>query len=96
MVSNGNRPQQSPIDVDTIRYIQQVFCDADKNGGGDLDEDEFIAAFRGKLQSAEGGSAVCCSSCASAYIAATISRLQKCPTAGRCICMARCASSLPH
>lgn len=58
MATSGARPHQSPIDVDTIKYIQQVFREADKNGGGDLDEEEFIAAFTGKLNSAEGGDAV--------------------------------------
>jgi EF hand len=42
------------MDIETIKYIQGVFHQADKNGGGDLDEEEFIQAFMGKLSSPDG------------------------------------------
>jgi EF hand len=42
------------MDLETIKYIQGVFHRADKNGGGDLDEEEFVQAFLGKLSSPDG------------------------------------------
>ena len=54
----AKKPPQTAIDIETIKYIQEVFNRADKNGGGDLDEREFIDAFLGKLSSADGSDEV--------------------------------------
>ena len=51
------------MDVDTIQYIQSVFKQADTDGGGDLDENEFVTAFAGKLHSNEGSDEARIQSC---------------------------------
>ena len=47
--------QAQATTASTIEHIRSIFDAADANGGGDLDEDEFISAFRGKLSSDDGG-----------------------------------------
>lgn len=45
---------QDSINVDVIRYVKKVFEAADQDGGGDLDEHEFVNAFTGKLSTEDG------------------------------------------
>lgn len=52
-------PVPEVLDVKLVEYVKDVFNSADKDGGGDLDEDEFVAAFTGRLQTDEGSDAAC-------------------------------------
>lgn len=45
------------LNVEVIKYVQAVFKKADLDGGGDLDEQEFVKAFTGKLNTDEGSDA---------------------------------------
>jgi hypothetical protein len=47
------------VNVTTIEHIREIFRNADQNGGGDLDETEFINALTGKLSTADGSGPVC-------------------------------------
>lgn len=47
------------VNTSSIEYLQRIFNSADQNGGGDLDEDEFIAALSAcKLSTADGSDEV--------------------------------------
>jgi Ca2+-binding EF-hand superfamily protein len=46
------------VDLPTIEHIQEIFRNADQNGGGDLDETEFINTLTGKLSTTDGSSQV--------------------------------------
>lgn len=46
------------LDVKLVQYVKQVFQKADVDGGGDLDEDEFVTAFTGRLNTDEGSDKV--------------------------------------
>lgn len=50
-------PVPEVLDVSTVDYVKQVFQKADKDGGGDIDEDGFVSAFTGRLQTDEGSDA---------------------------------------
>jgi Ca2+-binding EF-hand superfamily protein len=52
-------PVPEVLDVKLVEYVKRVFQKADKDGGGDLDEEEFVAAFTGRLQTDEGTDAAC-------------------------------------
>lgn len=52
-------PVPEVLDVQVVEYVKEVFHRADKDGGGDLDEEEFVAAFTGRLNTDEGTDAAC-------------------------------------
>lgn len=52
-------PVPEVLDVKLVEYVKEVFRRADKDGGGDLDEDEFVEAFTGRLNTDEGADAAC-------------------------------------
>jgi Ca2+-binding EF-hand superfamily protein len=46
------------VTINAIEHIQEIFKGADQNGGGDLDETEFVSALTGKLSTADGSDPV--------------------------------------
>ena len=50
---------QEGTNVKTIRFVKEIFHQADTNGGDDLDIDEFATAFKEKLHTEDGSDEVC-------------------------------------
>jgi Ca2+-binding EF-hand superfamily protein len=48
------------LSVKVVQYVKEAFHKADKDGGGDLDEEEFVSAFTGRLNTDEGSDKVIC------------------------------------
>jgi hypothetical protein len=56
-------PVPEVLDVKLVEYVKEVFHKADADGGGDLDEEEFVQSFTGRLRTDEGSDAARLSAC---------------------------------